>query len=79
MTPDPACPEAFYRAYGYHVCGPRAVRIDILERLADLIRPLLGWRGGNGATCRPRVRPATAAFTVVARDDVASRLLARTS
>ena len=41
---DPAIPEAFYRAAGYHVCGPRAVRIDILERLADLIRPLLSWR-----------------------------------
>ncbi len=43
-TADPAIPEAFYRACGYHVCGPRAVRIDILERLADLIRPLLSWR-----------------------------------
>ena len=42
FAPDPACPEAFYRAYGYHVCGPRAVRLDMLERLADLIRPLLG-------------------------------------
>ena len=26
------------------VCGPRAIRLDILERLADLIRPLLAWR-----------------------------------
>ena len=41
---DPAVPEPFYRACGYHVCGPRAVRIDILERLADLVRPLLAWR-----------------------------------
>lgn len=47
LTSAPAeqgVPEAFYRACGYHVCGPRAVRIDILERLADLIRPLLAWR-----------------------------------
>src|SRR4029078_8711711 len=29
FNPDPACPEAFYRAYGYHVCGPRAVRLDM--------------------------------------------------
>ena len=29
---------------GFHVCGPRAVRVDMLERLADLIRPLLAWR-----------------------------------
>ena len=31
---------------GYRVCGPRAVRVDILERLADLIRPALSWRPG---------------------------------
>ena len=37
-------PEAFYRVAGFHVCGPRAVRVDMLERLADLIRPLLTWR-----------------------------------
>lgn len=41
---DATVPEAYYRAYGFHTCGPRAVRLDILERLADLIRPLLAWR-----------------------------------
>ncbi len=41
---NPAIPEAFYRACGYHPCGPRAVRIDILERLADMIRPLIAFR-----------------------------------
>ncbi len=40
----PETPEPFYRAAGYHVCGPRAVRMDMLERLADQIRPLLAWR-----------------------------------
>ncbi|MFM1814425.1 MAG: hypothetical protein RLZ98_1120 [Pseudomonadota bacterium] len=45
---DVAIPEDFYRAYGFHVCGPRAIRIDILERLADIIRPLLSWRGNVG-------------------------------
>ncbi len=33
-----------YRALGYRQCGERAVRVDILERLADLIRPALSWR-----------------------------------
>jgi ATP-dependent RNA helicase SUPV3L1/SUV3 len=33
-----------YRTAGYRVCGERAVRVDILERLADLIRPALAWR-----------------------------------
>ncbi|MGB7098226.1 MAG: helicase-related protein [Xanthobacteraceae bacterium] len=37
---------ALYRTAGYRVCGERAVRVDILERLADLIRPALAWREG---------------------------------
>ncbi|MEJ2229240.1 MAG: helicase, partial [Alphaproteobacteria bacterium] len=41
---DVNLPEAFYRAAGFHICGPRAVRIDMLERLADLIRPLTSWK-----------------------------------
>ncbi len=42
-----------YRALGYKVCGERAVRVDILERLADLIRAALSWREGS-----PVPRPA---------------------
>jgi ATP-dependent RNA helicase SUPV3L1/SUV3 len=37
-------PKALYRTAGYRVTGERAVRVDILERLADLIRPALSWR-----------------------------------
>ena len=33
-----------YRVVGYRIAGNRAVRLDILERLADLIRPLIAWR-----------------------------------
>ncbi len=39
-----AMPEAFYRAAGFQVCGQRAVRVDMLERLADIVRPLTAWR-----------------------------------
>jgi ATP-dependent RNA helicase SUPV3L1/SUV3 len=39
-------PKALYRTAGYRICGERAVRVDILERLADLIRPALSWREG---------------------------------
>jgi ATP-dependent RNA helicase SUPV3L1/SUV3 len=35
-----------YRVLGFRVCGPRAVRVDILERLADLIRPAIAFRPG---------------------------------
>ena len=56
-------PDAFYRVAGFHVCGPRAVRVDMLERLADLIRPLLTWRpdAANPSAPRRRARPAMAA------------------
>ena len=37
-------PRALYRTVGYQIVGQRAVRVDILERLADLIRPLIAWR-----------------------------------
>jgi ATP-dependent RNA helicase SUPV3L1/SUV3 len=38
--------KVLYRTAGYRICGDRAVRVDILERLADLIRPALSWRAG---------------------------------
>lgn len=43
---DKDTPKALYRTSGYRICGERAVRVDILERLADLIRPALSWREG---------------------------------
>jgi len=39
-----------YRVLGYKQCGERAVRVDILERLADLIRPALSWRAATPGT-----------------------------
>jgi ATP-dependent RNA helicase SUPV3L1/SUV3 len=41
---DKTLPRDAYRVLGYKQCGERAVRVDILERLADLIRPALSWR-----------------------------------
>jgi ATP-dependent RNA helicase SUPV3L1/SUV3 len=43
---DKDTPKPLYRTIGYRVCGERAIRVDILERLADLIRPALAWREG---------------------------------
>lgn len=66
---DPAISEVFYRAAGYHLCGPRAVRLDILERLADLIRPLLAWRRNKEANpegqTAPRGSTGDGGFTVL--------------
>jgi ATP-dependent RNA helicase SUPV3L1/SUV3 len=50
---DPETPKALYRTVGYRICGERAIRVDILERLADLIRPALSWREGAAGTKPP--------------------------
>ncbi|MCH9806266.1 MAG: helicase [Alphaproteobacteria bacterium] len=65
VATDPATPEAYYRAFGYHLCGPRAVRLDILERLADLIRPLVAWRKKDaGEKEAPKGATGDGGFTV---------------
>ncbi len=55
VSVDPAFDPTLYRRFGFRIYGSRAVRIDILERLADLIRPALAWRTGA-----PGERPAGA-------------------
>jgi ATP-dependent RNA helicase SUPV3L1/SUV3 len=52
---DKEIPKSLYRAVGYRVAGTRAVRVDILERLADLIRPAIAWKPGG-----PGEKPAGA-------------------
>ena len=52
-----------YRIAGYRLCGDRAVRVDILERLADLIRPALAWREGAAAP-KPPGAIAGGGFTI---------------
>ncbi|HVK89917.1 MAG TPA: helicase-related protein, partial [Mycoplana sp.] len=51
VVTDPSFERTFYKLAGFRFLGKRAVRIDILERLADLIRPLLQWKPGT--TPRP--------------------------
>ena len=43
---DKEAPRGLYLAAGFRVCGERVVRVDILERLADLIRPAIAYRPG---------------------------------
>jgi ATP-dependent RNA helicase SUPV3L1/SUV3 len=64
IAADAAIDPALYRTTGYRVCGARAVRVDILERLADLIRPALAWREGAPGP-RPPGALAGGVFTVV--------------
>ncbi len=45
---DQGYDPVFWGLAGYRLLGRRAVRVDILERLADLIRPALAWKPGQG-------------------------------
>ena len=53
IAADAEFAKGLYRVAGYRVCGERAVRVDILERLADLIRPALAWRTGASSGAKP--------------------------
>jgi ATP-dependent RNA helicase SUPV3L1/SUV3 len=44
---DRRVPEPYWRVVGFHLAGARAVRIDMLERLADLIRVRVAYRSGG--------------------------------
>jgi ATP-dependent RNA helicase SUPV3L1/SUV3 len=55
IAADKEVARELYRLAGFRVCGERAVRVDILERLADIIRPALAWRPGAAG-----VKPAAA-------------------
>ncbi len=46
-------PDDFYRVCGFHLCGPRAIRVDMLERLSDMIRPLIAFRLNEAAPETP--------------------------
>ncbi|WP_421725426.1 helicase-related protein [Bauldia sp.] len=61
---DPKIPGDLYRIVGYRVCGDMAIRVDILERLADLIRPLIAWRPTAEAPEPPEGAVAGNGFTV---------------
>tara|TARA_R110002094_G_scaffold202952_2_gene174101 strand:+ start:6009 stop:9263 length:3255 start_codon:yes stop_codon:yes gene_type:complete len=60
---EPTYLPEIYRLVGFKICGRRAVRIDILERLADLIRPLMAWKPG-GAGDKPQGALDGPGFTV---------------
>ncbi|MGH6831529.1 MAG: helicase, partial [Methyloceanibacter sp.] len=58
-------PEPYWRAAGFHVAGSRAVRIDMLERLSDLIRARVAFRAGEGGAPAPAGATGDGGFRVV--------------
>jgi ATP-dependent RNA helicase SUPV3L1/SUV3 len=61
---DKDLPEAFYAAAGFQSCGSRAIRVDMLERLADQIRPLVNWRPAAEASEPPPGAAGKGAFKI---------------
>jgi ATP-dependent RNA helicase SUPV3L1/SUV3 len=62
---DASRPDGFYSICGYRVCGIRAVRVDMLERLADLIRDRVFWKPRIPEEVRPVGSVDGGGFTVV--------------
>jgi len=58
-------PETYWRAAGFHVAGARAVRIDMLERLSDLIRARIAFRAAEGGGVGPIGATGDGGFRVV--------------
>ncbi|XSG82055.1 MAG: helicase-related protein [Methyloligella sp. ZOD6] len=58
---DKSVPIAFWHAAGFHVAGARAVRIDMLERLSDMIRQRVSWRPPTEQASTEPVKPETEA------------------
>jgi len=50
---DPEISTHLYEVAGFRVAGKRAVRVDILERLADIIRPLIAFDPKTATTMPP--------------------------
>jgi len=76
---DPEIEPDFYRLCGFQILGEKVVRIDILERLADLIRPTTLWKP-NGGAAKPEgaidgrsfyVTPAMLSILGATHDDMA--------
>jgi ATP-dependent RNA helicase SUPV3L1/SUV3 len=62
---DRSTPRGFYGVCGYRICGSRVVRIDMLERLADLIRDRVFWRPRFPEEPRPAGSIEGGGFAVV--------------
>ena len=62
---DTTVPDGFYQVVGFRVCGERAVRVDMLERLGDMIRVRVFWRPQREGEPRPDGSVDGGGFTVV--------------
>jgi ATP-dependent RNA helicase SUPV3L1/SUV3 len=71
VVPVPGVPAAYYAAIGYRVLGPRAIRVDMLERFAAEVRKLA--RDAKDGFSLP---PTLASLLGLGTDDLAGVLTA---
>jgi len=62
---NPAWPEGFCQVCGYMDCGPRVVRVDMLERLGDMIRERVFWKPRFDGEERPAGSVEGGGFVVI--------------
>jgi len=63
---DQTAPAAFFQIAGFKLCGSRIVRIDMLERLGDMIRKRVFWRPVIDTEQRPDGSIEGGGFSVIA-------------
>ncbi|VAV95553.1 ATP-dependent DNA helicase [hydrothermal vent metagenome] len=63
---EAGAPAAFFQIAGFKVCGGRIVRIDMLERLGDMIRERVFWRQVSDQQKRPEGSIEGGGFSVIA-------------
>jgi len=66
VVADSTIPAGFYQSVGFRPCGKRAVRIDMLERVADMIRLLIFWKPETKGDERPSGSIEGGGFSVTA-------------
>lgn len=64
---DPSVPKDYYPVIGYHVFAGRAVRLDMLERLADEIRGIIHWKPAKDGDAPPEGAAGRGKFMVTPR------------
>ncbi len=68
LTSTPAnfdLPHGFYLICGYRLCGTRAVRVDMVERLVDMIRDRVFWKPRIPEEQRPSGSVEGGGFTII--------------
>jgi ATP-dependent RNA helicase SUPV3L1/SUV3 len=65
VTADRNIPEAYWHTAGFQLAGLRAIRIDMLERLSDLMRERIAWRAADGQGDPPSGATGDGGFRIV--------------